>query len=47
VLPDYDPDIEMAIREDFEQYYTISFANYPVNLDHYLPQRQLIDCVKL
>lgn len=47
VLPDYDPDIEMAIREDFEQYYTISFANYPVNLDHYLPQRQLIGCVKL
>ncbi len=44
VTPEYDRQIEAAIRDDFEQFYTVSFANYPVQLDHYLPRREAIPC---
>jgi formylmethanofuran dehydrogenase subunit A len=44
VTPSYDPDIEADIREHFDKYYTIRFENYPVQLEHYLPQHQVIAC---
>jgi formylmethanofuran dehydrogenase subunit A len=44
VTPGYDRQIETAIRDEFEQYYTVSFENYPVQLDHYLPRREVIPC---
>ena len=44
VTPGYDKQIESAIRDDFEQYYTVSFANYPVQTEHYLPHREAIPC---
>ena len=44
VTPDYDRQIVEAIREDFEQYYTVRLENYPVQLDHYLPRRELVPC---
>jgi len=43
VSPPYDPDIENAIREFFDKYYTIEFENYPVQLEHYLPRPQEIE----
>ena len=33
VQPSYDPEIEDFIRPLFQQYYTMSFENYPVGLD--------------
>jgi formylmethanofuran dehydrogenase subunit A len=44
VTPGYDPQIEAAIRDDFEHYYTVSFKNYPVQIEHYLPRREAIPC---
>ncbi len=44
VAPGYDRQIEDAIREDFQRYYTIDFENYPVQLDHYLPERVAVAC---
>lgn len=44
VAPAYDPSIEKSIREHFENYYTICFENYAVQLDHYLPNNEVIDC---
>jgi len=46
VAPGYDRQIESAIREDFEKYYTVSFENYPVQLDHYLPHREAVACLR-
>jgi formylmethanofuran dehydrogenase subunit A len=43
VSPEYDSAIEKDIREFFEQYYTIQFENYPVQLEHYLPRPQRIE----
>jgi formylmethanofuran dehydrogenase subunit A len=43
IAPGYDPDIEKDIRKFFEQYYTIEFENYPVQLEHYLPRPQEIE----
>jgi formylmethanofuran dehydrogenase subunit A len=44
VTPGHDKQIENAIRDEFEQFYTISFENYPVQLEHYLPHREVIPC---
>ena len=33
VKPAYDPDVENFLRPLFQQYYTMSFDNYPVPLD--------------
>ena len=33
IQPSYDPDIETYLRPLFQQYYTMSFENYPVELD--------------
>ncbi len=44
VTPGYDRQILDAIREDFEQYYTVCFENYPVQVDHYMPYRELVPC---
>ena len=44
VSPAYDPAIESDIREHFDKYYTIQFENYPVQLEHYLPQHQVVPC---
>jgi len=33
VKPDYDPSVEEFIRPLFQQYYTMSFENYPVAMD--------------
>lgn len=44
VAPGYDRQIESAIREDFVKYYTVSFENYPVQLEHYLPRREVVVC---
>lgn len=44
VTPGYDRQIEAAIRNDFEQYYTVGFENYPVQIEHYLPYREVIPC---
>lgn len=44
VLPGYDNQIRAAIREDFERYYTVGFANYPVQIEHYLPHRTVVPC---
>jgi formylmethanofuran dehydrogenase subunit A len=41
VAPDYDPGIEKVIQPFFEDYYTIQFANYPVN-PSYLPHGQVV-----
>ncbi len=41
VAPDYDPRIEQVIEPFFEDFYTIRFANYPVD-DRYVPHRQII-----
>jgi len=42
VSPGYDPAVEKDIRNFFDQYYTIEFENYPVQLEHYLPRPQEI-----
>ncbi len=44
VAPGYDPQIVPAIREDFARVYTVSFENYPVQLEHYLPRRETVAC---
>ncbi|HEX9116288.1 MAG TPA: amidohydrolase family protein, partial [Anaerolineae bacterium] len=44
VTPGYDTQIESAIRDDFERYYTLEFANYPVQIEHYLPERCVVPC---
>lgn len=44
VAPGYDRHIEGDIRDDFQKYYTVDFENYPVQLDHYLPERTLVAC---
>ncbi len=44
VTPGYDRHIVESIREDFEQYYTVCLENYPVQLEHYLPRRELVPC---
>lgn len=44
VAPEYDHQIEPAIRDEFEEFYTVTFKNYPVNYDHYLPHRQEVPC---
>ena len=41
VAPDYDPQIEQVIEPFFEDFYTIRFANYPVD-DRYVPNGQII-----
>ncbi len=41
VAPDFDPAIEQVIEPFFEDFYTIRFANYPVD-DRYAPHRELI-----
>jgi formylmethanofuran dehydrogenase subunit A len=41
VMPDYDPGIEQVIQPFFEDFYTIQFANYPVDL-HYLHRHQAV-----
>ena len=41
VAPDYDPDIEQVIEPFFEDFYTIQFANYPVDID-YLHHHQVV-----
>lgn len=44
VSPSYDPAIEAEVREHFESYYTIRFENYPVQLEHYLPRHEVVEC---
>jgi formylmethanofuran dehydrogenase subunit A len=44
VDPAYNPDIEVKIREYFDKYYTVEFDNYPVQLEHYLPQHTAVAC---
>jgi formylmethanofuran dehydrogenase subunit A len=45
VSPGHDHQIESAILEEFEDFYTIRFKNYPVHYDHYLPHRAEVPCV--
>jgi formylmethanofuran dehydrogenase subunit A len=33
VQPSFDPEIETYLRPAFQQYYTMSFDNYPVEMD--------------
>jgi formylmethanofuran dehydrogenase subunit A len=40
VAPEYDPGIEQVIQPFFEDFYTIQFANYPVDI-HYLHQHRV------
>jgi formylmethanofuran dehydrogenase subunit A len=44
VAPPYDPAIEVEIRKHFDDFYTIRFENYPVQLDHYLPRHEVVAC---
>lgn len=44
VAPEYDHQIEAAIRDEFEEFYTVTFKNYPVHYDHYLPHREEVPC---
>ncbi len=44
VTPGYDRQIKATIRDEFEQFYTVGFDNYPVQVDHYLPHREAIAC---
>jgi formylmethanofuran dehydrogenase subunit A len=41
VAPDYDPAIEQVIQPFFEDFYTIQFANYPVDIE-YLHHHQVV-----
>ncbi|RLC66077.1 MAG: formylmethanofuran dehydrogenase subunit A [Chloroflexi bacterium] len=43
VAPDYDAGIEKDLRAYFEDYYTISFDNYPV-APTYLPRGEIVPC---
>ena len=43
VEPKYDRDLDVDIQGWFEQYYTIGFRNYPVDM-HYLPSPEKIGC---
>ena len=43
VAPEYDPAVVPDIEAWFEQYYTIQFANYPVD-DSYLPHGERVPC---
>lgn len=43
VAPGYDPGVEPAIRAHFEQFYTVQFDNYPVDL-RYLPHNEVVPC---
>ncbi len=43
VEPNYDPAAVPDIQEWFEAYYTIQFANYPVEPE-YLSQREVVPC---
>jgi formylmethanofuran dehydrogenase subunit A len=43
VRPPYHPAIKADIREHFEQAYTISFDNYPVQ-EEYLPHSEVVPC---
>ncbi len=45
VAPEYDPEIEQAIRPFFKDYYTIEFNNYAVN-DSYLHRHETISTTK-
>lgn len=36
--------IEHEIREDFDKFYTVSFQNYPVQVE-YLPQSEVVACI--
>ncbi len=44
VSPAYDPGIEADIRKHFESFYTVAFENYPVQLEHYLPNPAVVPC---
>jgi formylmethanofuran dehydrogenase subunit A len=44
VTPGYDPQIKSDIRDEFERFYSVSFENYPVQTEHYLPHREAIPC---
>jgi formylmethanofuran dehydrogenase subunit A len=44
VAPAYDQAIEAEIRDHFDKYYTLCFENYPVQLEHYLPQHEVVAC---
>ena len=44
VTPGHDRQIEATIRDEFEQFYTVGFDNYPVQVDHYMPHREAIPC---
>ena len=41
VSPGYDEALVPEIKDWFESYYTIQFANYPVD-DHYLPEGECV-----
>jgi len=41
VSPDYDPGIEQVIQPFFEDFYTVQFANYPVDVE-YLHHHQVV-----
>jgi formylmethanofuran dehydrogenase subunit A len=43
VQPAYDPAIEEYMRPVFQQYYTMSFDNYPVEMER-IQQSQIVDC---
>jgi formylmethanofuran dehydrogenase subunit A len=43
VAPPFDADVEPLIRRHFDQFYTIKFENYPVDL-RYLPNHEVIPC---
>jgi formylmethanofuran dehydrogenase subunit A len=43
VSPHYDVSVEKDIRKFFNDYYTIDFENYPVQLEHYLPRPQEVE----
>jgi formylmethanofuran dehydrogenase subunit A len=44
VAPKFEPSIEADIRDHFEKYYTVRYENYPVQLEHYLPQHEVVAC---
>jgi len=46
VQPTYDADIEQYLQPLFEDYYTMSFANYPVEMER-VAQPEVRDCLKV
>ncbi len=42
VSPEYDTDIEKDIREHFKEFYTVSFDNYPIELEHMGPVEKIL-----